>query len=293
MYQKTLRGPCHIFGKGLHTGQPAQFTLLPAPVDTGIVFRVSSRGNVVEFRAKAQSVVRTTMNTTLGLGDVEVCTVEHVLAALTGLGVDNAIIETQGPEIPAMDGSAQPFVSRIMEVGRKLQPAPKRYLKVLRPIVVEEGDKIAALYPSEVPAYSFLIEFDNPAIQTQSLKVFLSPETFVAQLAKARTFGFLEDLEALQRNGLALGGGLENALGLDRDGNVLNPGGLRYQDEFVRHKILDAIGDLTLAGHPLLAEYRGVKSGHQLNIRLVNELLARTDDWELVTIFPETQAQAV
>lgn len=260
MQQYTLRAPCHIYGSGLHTGKPTQVTLLPAPPDTGIWFRIFAAGRQVEFPATHESVVRTTMSTCLGRDGVEVCTVEHLLAALAGLEIDNAVIETDGPEVPAMDGSAQPFVARIMEVGRKVQSAPRRYIKVLAPIQVEADDKHAGLYPSVAPSYSFLIDFDNPGIQTQSLKLFLTPQTFVAQLAKARTFGFVQDLQSLQRKGLALGAGLENAIALDAQGAVLNPGGLRYRDEFVRHKILDAIGDLSLAGTPILAEYRGIKS---------------------------------
>lgn len=290
MYQKTLRAPCHIYGIGLHTGKKAQFTLQPAPVDTGIVFRVISQGRQVEFPADVKSVVNTTRNTTVGRDGLEVCTVEHLLAALSGLGIDNAYIETEGPEIPAMDGSAQPFVSRIMEVGRLLQPAPRQYLKVNEPIVIEDGDKLAGLYPSLTPKFSFMIDFENPAIQTQSLEVFLSPQTFVAQLAKARTFGFLEGMEELQRKGLALGGSLDNAVGLDCEGNVLNPEGLRFQDEFVRHKILDAVGDLSLTGYPLLGEYRGIRSGHQLNIRLVEEVARNPGRWELVSAVAEAQA---
>ncbi|HKJ00663.1 MAG TPA: UDP-3-O-acyl-N-acetylglucosamine deacetylase [bacterium] len=290
MQQYTLRAPCHIYGMGLHSGQPTQVSLLPAPPDTGVWFRLFSGGRQVEFPATHESVVRTTMSTCLGREGLEVCTVEHLLAALAGLEIDNVVIETEGPEMPAMDGSSQPFVARIMEVGRKVQAAPRRYIKVLAPIQVEAGDKFAGLFPSVAPTYSFLIDFPNPGIQTQSLKVFLTPQTFVAQLAKARTFGFIEDLQSLQRKGLALGAGLENAVALDPAGAVLNPGGLRYRDEFVRHKILDAIGDLSLAGAPILAEYRGVKSGHQLNHRLLQRMAELTDHWEIVSAGAEAQA---
>ena len=290
MQQYTLRAPCHLYGAGLHTGKPAQVTLLPAPPDTGVWFRLFAGGRQVEFPATHASVVRTTLSTCLGRDGLEVCTVEHLLAALAGLEIDNVVIETDGQEIPAMDGSAQPFVARIMEVGRKLQPATRRYLKVLRPIVLEEGEKAAGLYPAPSPAYAFLIDFDNPAINTQSLKVYLTPQTFVAQLAKARTFGFQEELQSLQRNGLALGAGLENAVGLDPEGRVLNPEGLRFGDEFVRHKLLDAIGDLSLAGYPILAEYRGIRSGHLMNTRLLARLAEVPHHWELVTAGQEAQA---
>ena len=290
MHQHTLLAPCHLFGCGLHTGKDSQITLLPAPVDTGIVFRLFNEGRQVEFPARVESITRTVMSTTLGADGLEVCTVEHLLAALAGLQIDNVIIDTRGYEIPAMDGSAQPFVSRIMEVGRKLQPAPRKYLKILEPLEVEEDGKTAGLYPSLAPAYSFLIDFDNPTIQTQSYKVYLTPQTFVAQLAKARTFGFMKDLTTLQNNGLALGAGLENAVALDPEGKILNPEGLRYKDEFVRHKILDAVGDLSLAGHPILGEYRGVKSGHQLNATLLKLLAKRTDCWETITAGATAQA---
>ena len=290
MQQYTLRAPCHVYGTGLHTGQATQVTLLPAPPDTGIRFRVFAGGRQVEFPATHESVVRTNLSTCLGRDGVEVCTVEHLLAALAGLEIDNAMIESEGPEVPAMDGSAQPFVARIMEVGRKMQSAPRRYIKVLAPIQVEAGDKHAGLYPSVAAAFSFLIEFDNPGIQTQSLKLVLTPQTFVAQLAKARTFGFVEDLQSLQRKGLALGAGLDNAVGLDPQGSVLNPDGLRFKDEFVRHKILDAIGDLSLAGAPILAEYRGIKSGHQLNHQLLRRMVAQPEHWEIVTAGAEAQA---
>ncbi len=290
MHQTTLRASCHIYGRGLHTGKDAQITLLPAPANTGIQFRVFNQGRQVEFPATVASIIATTLSTTLGADGLEVCTVEHLLAALAGLQIDNAIIETEGNEVPAMDGSAQPFVSRIMEVGRRLQPAPRKYLKIVEPIVLEEDGKTAGLYPSVAPAYSFLIDFDNPTIQTQTLKVHLTPQTFVAQLAKARTFGFMEDLHTLQVNGFALGAGLENAVGLDPLGNVLNPEGLRYEDEFVRHKILDAIGDLSLAGMPILGEYRGIKSGHQLNARLLTLLFRQRECWEEISAGTEAQA---
>lgn len=293
MHQHTLRAPCQISGKGLHTGKETQLTLLPAPPDTGVVFRLIGEGRQVELSATTHSVVGTLLNTTLGREGLEVCTVEHLLATMAGLEIDNVYIVTQGPEIPAMDGSAQPFVARIMEVGRKLQPVPRRYLKILAPIIVEEGSKFAGLYPSLNTSFAFLIDFENPAIQTQSLKITLSPHTFVTQLSPARTFGFLADLEAMQREGRALGAALENAVGLDPAGQVLNEDGLRYPDEFVRHKILDAIGDLSLAGLPMLAEYRGIKSGHEFNHRLLQAVAEHPDRWEIVTGQVGVTAQAV
>jgi UDP-3-O-[3-hydroxymyristoyl] N-acetylglucosamine deacetylase len=293
MQQNTLRAACHLYGTGLHTGKQCHVTLQPAPPNSGVWFRLFADGRQVEFPATHESVVRTTLSTCLGRDGLEVCTVEHLLAALAGLEIDNVLIEADGPEVPAMDGSAQPFVARIMEVGRRVQEAPRRYLRVLKPVVIEQGDKHASLHPAGTPSYSFMIDFDNPGIQTQSLRLFLTPQTFVAQLAKARTFGFIEELNALRRKGLALGAGVENAVGLDPQGAVLNPDGLRFADEFVRHKILDAIGDLSLAGLPILAEYRGIKSGHQLNHRLLKRLVELPQHWDVVTASMDVQAQAV
>jgi len=293
MHQHTLRAACHIYGKGIHTGADTQITLLPAPPDTGVVFRLLRDGREQEFPALAEYVTSTTLSTTLGMDGMEVCTVEHLLSALAGLEVDNVYVVATGPEIPVMDGSSQPFVTRIMEVGRRLQPVPRKYIKILEPVVVVEGDRSAGLFPAMTTSYAFRIDFDNPAIQTQSLKVRLTPHTYVAQLAKARTFGFLEDLQKLQAKGLAMGAGLHNAVALDTKGNVHNAEGLRYADEFVRHKLLDAIGDLSLAGYPIIGEYRGDKSGHQLNHQLVKALAEHPENWEIVSTGIETAAQAV
>lgn len=293
MQQKTLRAPCHIQGIGLHSGDDVAVTVLPAPPDTGVVFAVMDGARRVEIPARVGNVTRTTMCTTLGAEGAEVWTVEHLLAALAGLEIDNAYVLVQGREVPALDGSAQPFVSRIMEVGRKLQPTPRRYLKVHEPVVVEDGERFAGLYPAITPTYAFMIEFENPAIQTQSLKVHLNSQTFVAHLAKARTFGFVDAVEGMQARGLARGAGLDNAVGLSAEGRVLNPEGLRYDDEFVRHKLLDAVGDLSLCGYPIVGEYRGIRSGHEFNLRLLKALAARPDHWEIVTSQMESEAQAV
>ena len=293
MHQHTLRAPCHIYGKGIHTGEDTQIMLLPAPPDTGVIFRLIRNGRQVEFPAVTSNVTSTTLNTSLGREGLEVCTVEHLLSALAGLEVDNVYIVTNGPEIPTMDGSSQPFVTRIMEVGRRLQPVPRRYLKILEPVVIDEDGKSAGLYPSLISTFAFTIDFDNPAIRTQSLRLRMTPQTYVAQVARARTFGFLADLERLQKQGLAKGAGLENAVALDLDGRILNAEGLRYADEFVRHKLLDAIGDLSLAGYPIIGEYRGLKSGHLLNHKLVQALFAQPERWEIVSSGIETAAQAV
>ena len=293
MFQKTIRGACQIKGVGLHTGEPTSITLLPAAENTGIVFYSTQGAREVEIPARNEFVVRTTMSTTLGRDGAEIWTVEHLMAALAGLEIDNLKIVVDGPEIPAMDGSALPFISRIMEVGRKIQSAPRSYIKVLKPVVVEDGERVAGLFPALLPTYSFLIEFNNAAIRTQSYKVHLNAQTFVSHLAKARTFGFMADVELLKSKGLARGAGMENAVALGPDGTVLNPDGLRYDNEFVRHKILDAVGDLALIGKPILGEYRGIKSGHEMNLRVQKALLAQPGSWELVTANTAEAALAV
>lgn len=292
MHQKTLRKPIEIGGIGLHSGKDVRITLQPAPIDHGIVFRVDNDGRIADIPAKAEFVTRTRLSTCLGRDGIQVCTVEHLLAAVVGLEIDNLLIEVDGCEVPVMDGSAAPYATRIRHAGFKIQPAPRQYLRLLKPIRLEEGDICAELRPSNTPVYYCKIDFDHPAVGVQELRVELDPDTFVAEVAKARTFGFEEDIQTLREQGLALGGGLQNAVGLGRDGTVLNPEGLRYDDEFVRHKILDAVGDMALAGVPLLAEYRGVKSGHTHNLKLVQTLLAHPDKWELVR-FAQTDAKAV
>jgi UDP-3-O-[3-hydroxymyristoyl] N-acetylglucosamine deacetylase len=293
MQQQTLKSPCHIHGVGLHSGKNVTVSLLPAPVDAGVVFRVNNGGRQVDIPAKPEFVAHTNLSTSLGRDGLEIGTIEHLLAALMGLGIDNAVVLTQGAEIPAMDGSAMPFVSRILEIGRQYQAAPKRYLKITAPIVVEESGKFAGLFPAAAPLYSFTIEYPHPVVLSQSLKIRLTPQSFVSELAKARTFGFEEDLEALNAKGLALGASLDNVVGLGKDGEVLNEDGLRYADEFVRHKILDAVGDLSLLGYSLLGEYRGVKSGHALNLKLMQTLAENLKSWEIVSDSDLIEAQAV
>lgn len=282
MHQQTLRSPCLIHGIGLHSGKEASISLLPAPVDTGVVFRVHTGKRQVTIPARREFVTSTVLNTGLGCDDAEIGTVEHLLAALAGLELDNVTILAHGQEIPAMDGSAQPFVERIAEVGIQTQTAPRRFLRVLQPVEVTDGEKFARLSPSKVTTFSSGVAFPHPAVGAQSLRVELTTHSFLSELAPARTFGFEEELQALNARGLALGAGLENAVGLGRDGTVLNEGGLRYPDEFVRHKILDAIGDMFLTGYPLLGEYQGYKSGHALHLKLLRALAAHPDNWEIV-----------
>jgi len=293
MHQKTLRQSCEIHGIGLHSGQTARVVIHPAPADHGIVFRVKHQGQTVDIPAKVEYVTRTVMSTNLGVGQAEVCTVEHLLAALTGLEIDNALVEVDGCEVPMMDGSAHPFVVRLRAAGLKTLPSPRRMLRVLAPIELNEDSKFAALYPSDHTTYQFCVDFAHPAIQRQEIRLAFTSKNFVNEVSRARTFGFEADLQALQAKGLALGAGLQNAVGLGRDGSVLNAEGLRFPDEFARHKLLDAIGDLSLGGVPLLAEYRGYKSGHALNLKLVQTLLANPQSWEVVAAADFIQAQAV
>jgi UDP-3-O-[3-hydroxymyristoyl] N-acetylglucosamine deacetylase len=293
MHQKTIRRPCDIEGIGLHSGKDARIRILPAPVNHGIVFRVAGRLGSAELPARAEFVARSKLSTCLAFRRQRICTVEHLLAAVFGLELDNLVIEVEGGEVPVMDGSAIAFVNSLRGAGYTIQPEPKRYIRVLEPVIIQGETRSASLFPSPVPLFSFEIDYPHPAVQAQSRKIHLTPRTFVTEIAQARTFGFEQDLQALLKQGLSRGVSLENCVGLGRDGSVLNPGGLRYPDEFVRHKILDAIGDLALAGFPLLAEYRGVKSGHAINLKLVKALLDRPQGWEWSEPARLSPAQAV
>ena len=293
MHQKTLRRPCEIRGIGLHSGKEAKIRILPAPANHGVVFRVAGIFGSVEIPARAENVTSTRLSTCLGMRRRRVYTVEHLMAAIFGLELDNLIVEVDGGEVPVLDGSALGFVESLRGAGYTIQPEPKRYIRVLEPIVILGNGRSAALHPSPVPLFSFEIDFPHPAVGVQTRRLHLTPRSFVNEIAKARTFGFEQDLEALQKQRLARGVSLQNCVGLGRDGHVMNPDGLRYPDEFVRHKILDAIGDLSLAGFPLLAEYRGVKSGHAINRTLVRALLERTQSWEWDEPARLSQAEAV
>ncbi|MBI3992393.1 MAG: UDP-3-O-acyl-N-acetylglucosamine deacetylase [Candidatus Lambdaproteobacteria bacterium] len=293
MHQKTLRAACDISGIGLHSGKEARLRILPAPANHGVVFRTRKLLRWVDIPARTPYVTRTTLSTSLGYAGSEVCTVEHLMAALAGLEIDNAIIELAGTEIPVMDGSAMPFVERLRAVGVKVLPALRSYLRILQPIAVTDEDRSAGLVPADRSIFTFTIDYPHPAIGHQQLSLELTPQTFVEEVAASRTFGFEEELQALQANGLARGAGLDNAVGLGRDGAILNPEGLRFPDEFVRHKILDAMGDLYLAGMPLLGEYRGVKSGHALHLKLLQALVRHHDCWDVVTLPALQKAAAV
>ncbi len=289
--QRTLKNIIRATGVGLHTGEKVYLTLHPAPVNTGIVFRRADLEGSVEIPAKAENVGDTTLSTTLVKGDVRISTVEHLLSAMAGMGIDNAYVDVSAPEVPIMDGSAGPFVFLLQSAGIVEQDAPKRFIRIKRSIVVEEGDKWARFDPFDGFKVSFRIEFDHPAFsgRSQQAEVDFSTTSFVKEVSRARTFGFMSQLEALRARNLALGGSLDNAIVVD-EYRVLNEDGLRYEDEFVKHKILDSIGDLYLLGCSLIGAFTGYKSGHALNNRLLLALIADKGAWEQVTFDDPQQA---
>lgn len=282
--QRTLKNVIRATGVGLHSGEKVYMTLRPAPADTGIVFRRVDLSPVVEIPASADLVTETTLCTGLTCEGAKVQTVEHLMSAMAGLGVDNAYVELSSAELPIMDGSAGPFVFLIQSAGIVEQDAPKRFIRILRPVEVTEGDKVARFEPYDGFKLGFTVKFDHPMIPASQSRaeVDFSTGAYVKEVARARTFGFMRDLEYMRERNLGLGGSMDNAIVLD-EFRVLNEDGLRYTDEFVRHKILDAIGDLYLAGRPILGAYEGFKSGHALNNKLVRALLAETSAWEEVT----------
>jgi UDP-3-O-[3-hydroxymyristoyl] N-acetylglucosamine deacetylase len=282
--QRTLKTLVSASGVGLHTGQKVRITLRPAPADTGVVFRRVDLASPVDLPARADMVGETRLSSCLVKDGVKIYTVEHLMSALGGLGVDNVYVDIDASELPIMDGSASPFVLLIQQAGIVEQQAPKRFLRVLRPVEVKDGDKWARLDPFEGYKLSFSIEFRHPVIErsTQSVEVNFAETSYLREIARARTFGFMHEVEDLRDNGLALGGGLDNAVVLD-EYRVLNADGLRFADEFIRHKLLDAIGDLYLLGKPLLGAFSAHKSGHALNNRLLRALLAESRALETVT----------
>lgn len=299
IFQRTLKNVIRATGIGLHTGEKIYLTLRPAAPDTGIVFRRIDLDEVVEIKATPHNVTETTLSTTLSEGDVKVSTVEHLLSAIAGLGVDNAYIDLTAAEVPIMDGSASPFVFLIQSAGLIEQSKAKKFIRIIKPVVVEEEGKWARFDPFDGFKVSFKIDFDHPVFKesSQDAEIDFSTTSFLKEVSRARTFGFIKDLEALRAKNLALGGSLDNAIVVD-DYRVLNEDGLRYKDEFVKHKILDAIGDLYLLGHSLIGGFTGYKSGHALNNALLRALLAQEDAWEEVTFddvaeAPISYAQAV
>ena len=286
--QRTVAKRVSATGVGLHSGKPATLTLAPAPADAGVTFVRMDLG--AEIPARAEHVVDTTLSTNLGLGKARVHTVEHVLAALTGLGIDNCRVEVDGPEIPILDGSAAPFVALVHEAGVTVQRAGKRVIVVERPMEVREGDKFARLEPSDSLSIDFTVDFGHPLITNQSFRFVLSDRAFEREVARARTFCLLRDVEKMQSMGLARGGSLDNAVVVD-DYSILNPEGLRFPDEFARHKVLDALGDLSLAGLPVIGAFRAFKSGHAMNQALVRQLLADAASHRLVRISAESELE--
>lgn len=282
--QRTLKNIIRATGIGLHTGEKVYLTLRPAPVDSGIVFRRVDLDPVVEIQASADNVGDTTLSSTLTKGDVRVATVEHLLSAMAGLGIDNAFIDLTSAEVPIMDGSSGPFVFLLQSAGIEEQDTAKKFIRIKEEVRVEDGDKFAAFKPFDGFKVSFTILFDHPVFKSraQTASIDFSSTSFVKEVSRARTFGFMRDFEGLRAKNLALGGSVDNAIVVD-DYRILNEDGLRYDDEFVKHKMLDAIGDLYLLGHSLIGEFHGYKSGHALNNVLLRKLLNEKDAWELVT----------
>src|SRR5690554_4235704 len=288
--QRTLKNVIRATGVGLHTGEKVYLTLRPAPADTGIVFVRTDLEPRVEIPARAELVGDTTLSTNLILDGVRVSTVEHLMSAMSGLGVDNAYVEISAPEVPIMDGSAGPFVFLIQSAGLEEQDALKRFLRVLKPIRLEDGDRSVSLEPFDGFKVSYTLLYDHPVYRryTKSATIDFSSTSFVKEVSRARTFGFMHEFEELRNRNLALGASMDNAIAVG-DYKVLNEDGLRYEDEFVKHKILDSIGDLYVSGYSLLGEFKGHKSGHALNNALLRALYAATDSWELVTFDSESQ----
>jgi UDP-3-O-[3-hydroxymyristoyl] N-acetylglucosamine deacetylase len=282
--QRTLKNVIRATGVGLHTGDKVYMTLRPAAPNTGIVFRRTDLDPPVDIRARQDNVGDTRLSTTLVNGSARVSTVEHLLSAMAGLGIDNAYVDLSAPEVPIMDGSAGPFVFLLQSAGIEEQNAAKRFIRIKKPVKVQDGDKWASFDPFEGFKVGFSIDFNHPIIskRTSRAEIDFSTTSFVKEVSRARTFGFMRDIEMLREHNLALGGSMDNAVVLD-DYRVLNEDGLRYEDEFVKHKILDAIGDLYLLGHSLIGAYNAHKSGHELNNKLLRTLVADVTAWEEVS----------
>jgi len=293
--QRTLKTLTQAVGVGLHSGQRVELTLRPAAPDTGIVFRRVDLPEPVDIPVQAESVTDTRLASTISVGQAKVFTVEHLMSACAGLGIDNLYIDITAEEVPILDGSASSFVFLLQSAGIVEQNTPKRFLRVLKTVQVSEGEgnniKWAKLEPFHGYKLSFEIDFRHPAVDSTGQQVVfdMSEGVYSRDIARARTFGFTKDVEMMRANGLALGGGLDNAIVMD-DYKVLNADGLRYDDEFVKHKILDAMGDLYIVGHPLLAAYSAFRSGHAMNNQLLRALLAQPDAYEIVSFDKASQA---
>ena len=295
--QRTLKSITRAVGVGLHSGQRVEITLRPAAPNTGIVFRRVDLPHPVDIAVSTEAVTDTRLASTLSAGGAKVHTVEHLMSACAGLGVDNMVVDITAEEVPILDGSAASFVFLLQSAGIEMQNAPRRFIRVKAPITVREGtpgnEKWATLEPFHGFKLTFAIDFNHPAVDStgQMVEFDLSVGSYARDIARARTFGFTKDVEMMRSNGLALGGGLDNAIVMD-DYKVLNADGLRYDDEFVKHKILDAMGDLYIVGMPLLAHYRAHRSGHALNNMLLRQLQAQPEAWEVVTFEEERKAPA-
>ncbi len=286
--QRTLSNVIRATGVGLHTGEKVFLTLKPAPVDTGIVFYRVDLETPVEIKATPESVTETVMSTTIESNGVKISTIEHLMSAFAGMGVDNAYVELSTHEVPIMDGSAAPFVFLLQSAGIAEQNKPKKFIRIKKPLEVRDGDKWVRLEPFDGFKVTFTIDFDHPIFKNsiQNATVDFSTTSFIKEVSRARTFGFMDDLETLRKAGLARGGSIDNAIVMDSF-NILNDDGLRYKDEFVKHKILDAVGDLYLLGHSLVGAFSAHKSGHALNNQILRLLLAEQDAWELTTLKDE------
>ena len=282
--QRTLKNVIRATGVGLHTGKKVYLTLRPAPVDTGVIFRRVDLDPPLEIKASPENVGDTSLSTTLVSEGVRISTVEHLLSAMAGLGIDNAYVDVSAPEVPIMDGSAGPFVFLVQSAGIVEQSAAKRFIRINKSVKIKEGDKWARFDPFDGFKVGFVIDFDHPVFKAgpQKAELDFSTTSFVKEVSRSRTFGFMRDFEALRSRNLALGGSLDNSIAVD-DHRILNEDGLRYEDEFVKHKILDAIGDLYLLGHGLIGAFSGYKSGHALNNKLLRKLVEEAEAWEEVT----------
>ncbi|MEO8460792.1 MAG: UDP-3-O-acyl-N-acetylglucosamine deacetylase [Dokdonella sp.] len=289
--QRTLKNVIRATGVGLHTGEKVYMTLRPAAIDSGIVFRRIDLAEPVEIRSSCENVGDTRLSSTLVKGSVRIATIEHLLSAMAGLGIDNAYVDLSAPEVPIMDGSAGPFVFLLQSAGVEEQAAPKRFIRIKKTVTVRSEDKWARFDPFDGFKVGFSIDFDHPMFTRRSStsEIDFSTTSFVKEVSRARTFGFMRDIEMLRERNLALGGSMDNAIVLD-DYRVLNEDGLRYEDEFVKHKILDAIGDLYLLGHSLIGAFYGHKSGHELNNMLLRTLIADESAWEEVSFDDESKA---
>lgn len=282
--QRTLKNVIRATGVGLHTGKKIYLTLRPAPVDSGVIFRRVDLDPPLEIKANPENVGDTSLSTTLVSDGVRISTVEHLLSAMAGLGIDNAYVDVSAPEVPIMDGSAGPFVFLVQSSGIVEQNAAKKFIRITKSVKVKEGDKWARFDPFDGFKVGFMIDFDHPVFKAgpQKAELDFSTTSFVKEISRSRTFGFMRDFEALRSRNLALGGSLDNSIAVDEH-RILNEDGLRYEDEFVKHKILDAIGDLYLLGHSLIGAFSGYKSGHALNNKLLRKLVEDTNAWEEVT----------